>query len=116
LSSPIRVVIVGCGGIALNHAEAFAGCPDADLVACCDRDPIEAAAFAAAHGVPTSTDSLDDLLGEGVDAIAVCTPHHTHGEIVVAAAERGVHVLCEKPMALDVATADRMIAAIDEAA
>ena len=49
------------------------------------------------------------------DVVSVCTPHPTHEEVVTAAAARGVHVLCEKPIAIDLASAGRMVAALETA-
>ena len=111
----MRVGIVGCGNVAGNHAAAFAGLPDVDVVACCDVDPARAAGFAARHGIARSVGSVDALLDLGLDAVSVCTPHPTHEAVVTAAAARGVHVLCEKPIAIDLASAARMIAACETA-
>ena len=115
MPATMRVGIVGCGNVAGNHAAAFAGLPGVDLVACCDVDPARAAAFAARHGIAGSVGSVDALLDLGVDVVSVCTPHPTHEAVVTAAAGRGVHVLCEKPIAIDLASAGRMIAACETA-
>lgn len=112
---PLRVGIVGCGAISRNHLEAFAAIDDAEVVAVCDVDAARAAETAAAHGVAASFGSLGELLEFGVDIVSVCTPHPTHEEVVVAAAEAGVHVLCEKPIATDIAAAERMVQACDAA-
>ena len=115
MTAPLRVGIAGCGNIAGNHVAAFRSAPGADVVACCDVDAGRAAAFAARHGVPASFATVDALLDHGVDAVSVCTPHPTHEAVVTAAAARGVHVLCEKPIAIELAAAERMIAACDAA-
>jgi UDP-N-acetyl-2-amino-2-deoxyglucuronate dehydrogenase len=115
MSGAMRVGVVGCGNVAGNHAAAFAGLPDVDLVACCDVDPARAAGLAARHGIARSVASVDALLDLGLDAVSVCTPHPTHEAVVTASAARGVHVLCEKPIAVDLAAAARMIAACDAA-
>ena len=111
----LRVGIVGCGNIAGNHLTAFRGAPGTEVVACCDVDAARAGAFAARHGIPAAVGDVATLLDRGVDIVTVCTPHPTHEEVVVAAAARGVHVLCEKPIAVDLAAAGRMIAACDAA-
>jgi UDP-N-acetyl-2-amino-2-deoxyglucuronate dehydrogenase len=111
----LRVGIVGCGNIAGNHLTAFRGAPDTEVVACCDVDAARAAAFAARYGVPAAVGDVAALLDRGVDVVTVCTPHPTHEQVVVAAAARGAHVLCEKPIAIDLAAAGRMIAACDAA-
>ncbi|MDO1479496.1 Gfo/Idh/MocA family protein [Rhodococcus ruber] len=111
----LRAGIVGCGKIAGNHAHALQQVPGVEVVACCDPDLERAHAFAARHGIAHAVGSVDELFGLGLDACTVCTPHPVHEQIVVAAAEAGIHVLCEKPIAVDVAAADRMIAAADRA-
>ncbi|MGD7001980.1 Gfo/Idh/MocA family protein [Corynebacterium halotolerans] len=111
----LRVGIIGCGAISRNHLEAFAAVDGAEVVAVCDIDPVRAAAVARRHGVPTAFGSLAELLDHGVDLISVCTPHPTHEDVVLTAAAAGVHVLCEKPIATDLASAERMVTACDAA-
>ncbi|GAA4406650.1 hypothetical protein GCM10023147_50320 [Tsukamurella soli] len=114
MSTPLRVGIVGCGRIAGNHARAFAAA-GATVAACCDADIARARALAAEREIAAAVGGLDELLALGLDAVSVCTPHPAHEEVVVAAAAAGLHVLCEKPIAVDLAAADRMIAATDAA-
>ncbi len=112
----MRTGIVGCGGIARIHAQALAELPESEFVACCDIDEGRARALAAQHHVPHVFTDVQALVRSGlVEAICVCTPHPTHAAVVVAAAEAGVHVLCEKPLAIDLDDADRMIEAADRA-
>lgn len=111
MTGAIRTGIIGCGKIAATHAAALASLPESDLVACCDTDEARARTFAASHGIPTVHVDVRSLLASGVDAVVVCTPHPSHAPVVIAAAEAGVHVLCEKPMTIDLDEADRMIAA-----
>lgn len=114
-SAPLRVGVVGCGMIARNHAEAFTAAPGATVVACSDVDPARARAFADRHGIEHAVSSLPEMAALGVDAVAVCTPHPTHEAVVIAAAGLGLHVLCEKPIAIDTPTAARMVTACREA-
>lgn len=79
------------------------------------RDPDRTAGFAAKHGIPVACRSLDALLHEELDGIYVCTPTGSHAEYAVAAAERGRHVLVEKPMASTVEDCERMILAAETA-
>lgn len=112
----LNVGIIGCGKIARTHAEAVASIPNASLVACCDADPERARAFASEFGAEIATSDLDDFFTRGqLDAALVCTPHPVHEKLVVACAEAGVNVLCEKPVAIRLEEADRMIAATDAA-
>jgi len=111
----LRVGIAGCGAISRNHLEAFRAQENVEVVGVCDVDPERAAATAAAWGVPAAVATVGDLLGLGLDVLSVCTPHPTHEEVVLQAAAAGVHVLCEKPIAVDLASAERMVAACAEA-
>ncbi|MFC4225021.1 Gfo/Idh/MocA family protein [Lysinibacter cavernae] len=111
----LRLGIVGCGNIAANHAIALAQTPGAVVVGCCDSNLARAQEFAAAHNIPHAVATTDELFALGLNAVTVCTPHPVHEEVVVAAASAGLHVLCEKPIAVDLAAADRMIAAADTA-
>ena len=83
-----------------------------EFVAVARAHAAQAEAFAAEFGAATSyADWRDMIVDPAVDAVYVATPVHLHAEQTIAAAEAGKHVLCEKPMALDVAECDRMIAA-----
>ena len=112
MATTLRMGIVGCGGIAKTHAAALAAIPEAEFTAVCDVDPIRAQAMAGEYDVPHVFGSVDELMTSGtVDAVCVCTPHPTHAEIVQAAAKAGVHVLVEKPIAVELAEADAMVEA-----
>jgi predicted dehydrogenase len=112
--SKIRVGIVGCGNIAKTHATALSALSEGELAAACDVDEARARAFAAQFGAPDAFTDVDAMLKSGtVDAIIVCTPHPLHAPVVVAAAETGVHVLCEKPISDRVSEAERMAEAAD---
>ncbi|MFV0374996.1 Gfo/Idh/MocA family protein [Microbacterium sp.] len=112
----VRVGIIGCGLIAINHVAALRTVADADVVAVADVDAARAEQFAATHDVPLAFGDIDALFGADiVDAVMVCTPHPAHEAGVLAAAAHGVHVMCEKPIAVTLESADRMIRACDEA-
>jgi predicted dehydrogenase len=108
---PTRVALVGCGKVAQIHATALRSLPDAELVAACDALPDRAAAFAAAHGLRPFTDVPTMLREAKVEAVVIGTPHPRHAEPAIQAAEAGVHVLVEKPLAASVADCDAMLAA-----
>ena len=114
-AEPLRIGIAGCGAISRNHLEAFNALADAVIVGVCDVDLQRARDTAEARGIPAAVNSVPELLGLGVDAISVCTPHPTHEEVVLQAAAAGVHVLCEKPISTDLASAERMVKACDDA-
>lgn len=113
----IDFAIVGCGRIAKRHADLLGTgqIAGARLAAVCDIVPERAAAFAERYNVRGFT-SLDDMLGSpGIDVVSVLTPSGMHADHAVAVARSGRHVVVEKPMALTLPDADRMIRAADEA-
>ncbi len=112
---PLRFGIVGCGKIAANHARALAAVPGVEVVGCCDTDLARAQAFAAEHELALAATDFAALVAAGLDAVTVCTPHPVHEEVVLAAAAAGLHVLCEKPIAVTLEAADRMIEATQAA-
>ena len=105
--------ITGCGDIANKRvAPAINEQPDGDLVAFFSRAKARAEAFAARHGARRAYDDLNALLADPeVNAVYVASPQDRHCGEMVAAAEAGKHVLCEKPMAMDVAECRRMVEA-----
>lgn len=108
----IRIGIIGCGGIAGEHARGYASCEGVEIVACADLALERAQRFAAEFNVPRAYSDYRAMLAhEKLDAVSVCTPNYAHCEPTVAALEAGVHVLCEKPIAMNVAEAERMVAA-----
>ena len=111
----IRTALVGYGKVAHLHARALASIPEAEFVAVCGWRPERAAAFAQQYGVAAYADVDEMIRQAGVQAVIICTPHPAHAEPAVSAAERGVHVLVEKPLASDLADCDRMIAAAEQA-
>ncbi|MDQ3695507.1 MAG: Gfo/Idh/MocA family oxidoreductase, partial [Chloroflexota bacterium] len=114
MGASVRTGIIGCGGIAVQHAAALASLPESTFTACCDVDEARARALAEQFGVPHVFTDLDELLRSGtVDALCVCTPHPSHAAIVIAAARAGVHVLVEKPIAVELAEADAMVEAAE---
>src|SRR5205823_8034870 len=84
---------------------------DVEFVATCDAGVARAEAFAARYGVRPYSDVGAMIRDAGVEAIIVGTPHPVHAEPAVRAAEAGVHVLVEKPLAANLADCDAMIAA-----
>ncbi|MCS1352255.1 Gfo/Idh/MocA family protein [Mechercharimyces sp. CAU 1602] len=104
----IRYGIVGCGHIASAHIQAITKAKGAVLTALCDRDPKRLAVYKD-EGVALYTDFEEMVRTAPVDVINICTPSGLHAEQTVIAAEAGKHVIVEKPMALTLADADRMI-------
>ncbi|WP_157248621.1 Gfo/Idh/MocA family protein [Nonomuraea typhae] len=102
----LRVGIIGTGIMGRGHAEVLAAHPDAELTAV-SRNPLgEAAVYSGYRELIASGD---------VDAVSITTPDHLHADMMVAAAEAGLHILVEKPFTTTVADADRAVAAIRRA-
>lgn len=106
--SRLRAAIVGCGKIFPMHAVSVSKQEGAELVAVCDVKADRAASAAAAFGCRAYGDYLEMLDAEKPDSVHICTPHHLHPPMAIAAAERGIHVLTEKPMAIRLEDALRM--------
>lgn len=105
----IRFGLAGCGHIGKVHAAEIAALPGAELAAVCDADPATVQGMACRYGVPGFSDYAKMLEQKGLDVIAICTPSGLHTEMGVMAARSGRHVLVEKPMALTLEDADRLI-------
>jgi predicted dehydrogenase len=107
----LRFGIVGPGKVAQVHADALAMIPGARLAAVAGRNETRAAALAAPRGARVDP-SLEAMIERGgVDAVILCTPHPLHADQGIAAARARLHVVVEKPMALEPADGERMIAA-----
>ena len=106
----IRLGIVGAGGIAHSHASAIKLNSDCTIALVADINKERAEEMAAEHGARAFTDYKDFDCTE-IDAVILNLPHYLHCEVSIYFLERGVHVLCEKPMANTVEECDRMIEA-----
>lgn len=106
MNRPISIALIGAGGIGTTYVEVFKHVDGATLTTICDLD--------RESGVPVARDAgaifTDDYrLINGVDAVIVATPPATHPEITLHFLRAGVAVLCEKPLAIDVASATAMV-------
>ena len=110
----LQFAIIGCGRIGQRHAGHIqtAG----KLAAVCDIDPAKAEELGKKHNANIYT-NIEDLLQaeKNIDVIAVCTPNGLHAEHCIKALKAGVHVLCEKPMALTVKECGEMIKTAEKA-
>jgi myo-inositol 2-dehydrogenase/D-chiro-inositol 1-dehydrogenase/scyllo-inositol 2-dehydrogenase (NAD+) len=114
--SVLRVGVAGAGRAGALHARNLALVPGAELACLIDADPDGAAQLAhECGGVPVFA-TLADAAASGLDAIVIGAPTFAHHELAVGAAQAGLHVFCEKPMALTVAECDEMISAHEAAA
>ncbi|MEV5208588.1 Gfo/Idh/MocA family oxidoreductase [Micromonospora sp. NPDC053740] len=102
-----RVGLVGAGGVAQRHARVLAGFDDVELVGVTDVAPEAASALAAQHGGRACAD-VAELLATDLDAVYVCVPPFAHGPAEEAVIEAGVPMFVEKPVAVDLSTAERI--------
>ncbi|MDG0988878.1 MAG: Gfo/Idh/MocA family oxidoreductase [Yoonia sp.] len=112
----IRVLIVGTGGMANDHAEAYAKMGGVSLVAGVDTDPDRLADFCAKHDIPNGFASVEEAIAWGAfDAASNVTPDGVHRVTTLPLLAVGKHVLCEKPLAANAADADEMAQAAADA-
>ena len=113
MAKPIlKIGVMGCGNIARQFVVAVAKSPHVTVAAAASRDAAKALDFAKAFGVARHYGSYEALLADGsLDIIYVALPNNMHVEWVVKAAQRGKHVLSEKPLALTLVEAQSMFAA-----
>lgn len=105
--NPLRVGLIGLGGIGMVHHRAWQAVPEARVVGIAEPD----AERAASAGLPTYPSAQALLAAAEVDAIDICTPPAQHAGAAIAALQRGLPVLCEKPLARSPEEARGMVAA-----
>jgi len=111
----MQVGLLGAGFIGATHAAAYAKLDGVRLAAVADVNRAAADSLASKYGARAAY-TLESLLDDHeIDAVSVCLPTFMHADAVVAAAERGKHILCEKPLALNLEDIDRMSAAVQRA-
>jgi predicted dehydrogenase len=112
----MRLLILGTGGMAAQHAKHFSAIEGVSVVAGVDVDPNRLAAFNADHAIGNGFASLDAAIAWGeFDAIANVTPDSIHHATSIAALNAGKHVFCEKPLATDATKAFEMVDAAEAA-
>jgi predicted dehydrogenase len=112
----VRLLILGTGFMAGNHAEAFGADDDCEVVAAADIDPAALAAFQRKYGIDRGFANTEEALAwGGFDAVANITPDAVHHPTTLRLIEAGKHVFCEKPLAVDAAGAREMSEAIEAA-
>ncbi len=109
----IRFGLIGCGRVAPRHARSLAQLKETQLVAVADPKENRAVNFSAEYGAVAYTDYRALLDRSDIDAVSICVPSGLHAAIAVNALEAGKHVLVEKPIAINLVDADRMIRLAD---
>lgn len=117
MTKPIRLGLIGCGGIVkAAHAPSLLALPEiVQVVAVADPQTENRDQVGEMFGLPASRRYPDHralLELANLDAVSIATPHHLHVEHVIASAEVGVAVICEKPMATSMAEADDILSAV----
>jgi myo-inositol 2-dehydrogenase/D-chiro-inositol 1-dehydrogenase len=109
----LRIALLGAGRLGAVHARTLATLPGARLVAIADPRPEgrRQAEFYDARALAEPLEAIDD---PGVDAVVIVTPTAAHAPLIEAAARAGKPIFCEKPIALDVASTERALAAVAE--
>ena len=111
-SKPVRILILGTGGMANNHAASFAAIDGVSVVAGIDTRPEQLQSFCDKHAIPHGFASFDAALAWGqFDAVTNVTPDAAHYPTTMPILAAGKHVLCEKPLATTQAQAAEMAAA-----
>ena len=111
----LGAAVVGTGFGCVTHVRALRAA-GFEVRALVGRDAERTRRRAEVFGVPVAMTSLEEAIAlDGVDAVTVATPPHTHAEVTLAALAAGKHVICEKPFARDAAEARAMLAASEEA-
>ena len=104
--APPKIAVIGCGYWGTNHARTFSEL--GALYAVSDRHPDRAGALASRHGVKAM--GFEEILADpAVDGVVLALPPHYHADLAIAVLEAGKHLLVEKPIALSVADARRVV-------
>lgn len=110
----VRFGLIGCGRVAPRHAQSLIQVPDTQLVAVADVREDRASRFSAEYGAQAYTNYEDMLARPDIDAVTICVPSGLHAQVAIDVLQAGKHVLVEKPIALNLDDADRMIATARE--
>ncbi|HEY1065677.1 MAG TPA: Gfo/Idh/MocA family oxidoreductase, partial [Pirellulales bacterium] len=113
-SSKVRWGVLSTAAIATKVSKAMHGAENAEPVAVASRNLAKAQAWGKEHNVATAYGSYEELLDSDVDAVYIGLPPALHHEWTIKAAEKGKHVLCEKPLAMNLAEAQEMAAACEQ--
>ena len=112
----LKIGVVGAGNIARSaHLPAYKQCSNCTPVAICDIDFERAQAVAKDFDIPEVYSSVEEMLAKAdIDAVDICTWNNAHAPVLIAAANAGKHVICEKPLAMNLSDALLMEKAVKE--
>ncbi|MDE2124981.1 MAG: Gfo/Idh/MocA family oxidoreductase [Armatimonadetes bacterium] len=115
MDSLLRIGLVGCGGMGAEHIRIIRTLPDVELVGICDERPERVQRMNGQYGTPFWLDYTRFLEQARPDIVHICSPSGLHALHGICAARRGVHVLCEKPLDISLANADRFVTECERA-
>lgn len=108
---PVRLGIIGCGGMAQVHMKHIGELDGVQVTAACDTSPDNVRKAAESNDCPAFDDHRALLSADVCDAVLIATPHYAHTTIGIDALNAGKHVLVEKPISVHKADCERLIAA-----
>ncbi len=108
---PVRIGVIGLGAMGYAHCENVRSLKETTLACVCDNDAAVAKEKGEEFGVPHFTDYRKLISSRLCDAVLVVIPHWFHASVTIDAFKNGLHVICEKPLAVTVSDVDKMIAA-----
>ena len=112
----VKFIIIGCGNIGKRHAAVIDAEVNAEIAAICDIDQAVCKKLSELYGNIPHHDNYHELLAHtDSDFVNICTPHHLHKEMTLAAIDHGKNVLVEKPMALSIKDFEAMNTAAQKA-
>ncbi len=112
---PVKIGVIGIGWWAVeNHIPVLQALPDVEVTAVCGLGREKLQAVQNRFGIGFGTEDYRELLSnDTLDGVVVSSPHQFHYEHAASALERGIHVLCEKPMALRASEAKRLVELVE---
>lgn len=108
-NNPLNFALIGCGRISQTHLQAIAAIPVCHLKGVVDTREQAAQSVANQYGCNAYTDYRQVIEDNHIDAVIICTPPNTHAEIATFFLENGIHVICEKPLAVNAHDAELMV-------
>ncbi len=117
MSKQVKIGMIGTGRIGQVHARNLCALiPSARVVAATDAVAACAHQCAEECGIETVVADYRDLIASpGIDAVIICSPTDTHARLIIEAAQAGIHIFCEKPIALDPASIDQVLTEVEKA-
>jgi len=110
----VRVTIIGAGFMGSMHAQVYQNLPNAELIAIVDVDLEKAEKLAKKYAARAYSQIKDILVRDDIDAVDICLPTFLHPRYTIEAAKAGKHIFCEKPIALNLKDADKMIEEVEK--